>query len=133
MRKTLVCFLLMIVALTACKHVIKPGELIGRWKYVKVSNPYSRNPDDTVSARELKEKSPSVTFFADGDMMILSEGKVLSHGKYQLQGNNIQVTEQLADGKTRNFPFYIINLTAHQLVFETKDDDAVQVVALRVK
>jgi len=127
------CFLLVIIAFTACKHVIKPEEVIGKWRYIKVSNPYSRNPDDTVSARELNEKSPSVIFSQGGDMLILSEGKILSHGRYKLDGNNIRVTEQLADDKTRNFSFYIISLTDKQIIFETKEDDAVRVTATRVK
>jgi len=132
-KGTLLCFLLVIIVFTACKHVIKQDEVIGKWKYVKVSNPYSRSPDDTVSAGELNQKSPTITFSQSGDMVILSEGKILSHGKYQLDGNNIQVNEQLANGTTRNFPFYIISLTDKQIVFETKEDDAVRVTAVRIR
>jgi len=77
-KKILCCFFLMMLVLIACKRAIKRNEVIGKWKYIKVSNPYSRNPDDTVSARELNEKSPSVTFSSNDDMVIMSEGKILS-------------------------------------------------------
>jgi len=118
---------------TSCKDKIKPESVIGKWSYIKVSNPYSRNPDDTVSSRALAEKAPYITLSPGGELTIVSEGKILSHGKYLVEGNNIQVIEQLADGKTRNFPFYIVKLTGDEIIFETKEDDAVRVVAKRVK
>ncbi|OCX53440.1 hypothetical protein BEL04_03830 [Mucilaginibacter sp. PPCGB 2223] len=133
MMTKICCFLLAIIALSSCKQVIKPEDLFGKWKYVKVSNPYSRNPDDTVSAKELREKSPSVTFSPNGHMDIISEGKILSQGKYRVEDHNILVTEQLPDGKTRNFPFYIMSLNGQQMIFETKEDDAVRVTAIHLR
>jgi len=117
----------------SCKNVIKPEAVIGRWNYIKVGNPYSRNPYDTVSARVLAEKAPYITFSSNGDLVIISESKVLSQGKYHVEDNNIEVTEQLANGKTRVFPFYIIKLTDNEITFETKEDDAVRVTAKRAK
>jgi len=46
----------------SCKNVIKPQDVVGRWNYTKVGNPYSRNPDDTVSTRALAEKEPYINF-----------------------------------------------------------------------
>lgn len=57
----------------------------------------------------------------------------MSHGKYQVKGNNIDVTEVLTDGKTRNFSFYITKLTDNEITFETKEDDAVRVTAKKAK
>jgi len=56
-------------------------------------------------------------------------GKVLSHGTYKIDQGNISYTEVLPDGKTRTFPFWIKKLTDKEIVFETKEDDAVRVTA----
>ncbi|WP_448699137.1 hypothetical protein ACFGVR_19470 [Mucilaginibacter sp. AW1-3] len=134
MRKTILfCFIAILFVFTSCKTTIRPEAVVGKWKYIKVGNPYSRNPDDTVSSRELAEKAPYITLSPNGELTIVSEGKVLSHGKYQLVGSNIEVAEQLPDGKTRNFPFYISKLTDTEIIFETKEDDAVRVTARRAK
>lgn len=133
-KNTVLIFLAGVLLIFAsCKNAIKPEAVVGRWNYIKVSNPYSRNPDDTVSTRALAEKAPYINLSSNGDLVIVSEGKPLSHGKYRIEGNNIEVTEQLADGKTRNFPFYIIKLIDDEITFETKEDDAVRVTAKRAK
>lgn len=132
-KKLSVCIVVILLAFTACKTAIKPKAVVGKWDYVKVSNPYSNNPDDTVSTRTLAEKAPYLTLSANGDLIIVSEGKILSHGKYRVENNNIEVTEHLADGKIRNFTFYVTKLTDNEITFETKEDDAVRVTAKKVK
>jgi len=132
-KKLLFGFGVTLLAFTACKTAIKPEAVVGKWDYVKVSNPYSRNPDDTVSTRTLAEKAPYINLSSNGGLSIVSEGKILSHGKYRVEGNNIEVTEQLADGKTSNFTFYITKLTDNEITFETKEDDAVRVTAKKAK
>ncbi len=129
----LTCLIGVLLIFASCKNAIKPEAVVGRWNYIKVGDPYSRNPDDTVSTRALAEKAPYINFSSNGDLKIASEGKILSYGKYRIEGNNIVVTEQLANGKTRAFPFYIIKLTDNEITFETKEDDAVRVTAKRVK
>jgi len=123
----------MLLAIAACKSSIKPEAVIGKWKYIKVENPYSPNPPDTVSAMEIIEKTPYLQLSANGDLLMMWGGKVLSHGKYSIKGNYIQYTETMADGKTRQFPFFISKLTDTQIIFETKEDDPVRVTAQKVK
>ncbi|MEO6523149.1 MAG: hypothetical protein ABIN91_15815 [Mucilaginibacter sp.] len=113
----------------SCKHQVDAKMLAGKWNYVKVENPYSPNPPDTVSAEELKEKAPYIRLSENGILMMMWGGKVLSHGTYKVVDGNISYTEQMADGKTRTFPFWIKELTDKQIVFETKEDDAIRVTA----
>lgn len=128
-RLIIVCTAIICIALASCKHSIDPQMLVGKWNYVKVENPYSPNPPDTVSAQELKEKVPYITLSSNGSLQMMWGGKLLSHGTYKLEDNNISYTEQLADGKTRTFPFWIKELTDKTITFETKDDDAIRVTA----
>lgn len=117
------------IVITSCKRTIDPKMLIGKWNYVKVENPYSPNPPDTVSAKELAEKAPYIRLSPNGVLLMIWDHKVLSHGTYKVVDGNISYTEQLPDGKTRTFPFWIKELTDKQITFETKEDDAVRVTA----
>jgi hypothetical protein len=117
------------IAIASCKHAIDPKMLAGKWDYVKVENPYSPNPPDTVSAQELKDKAPYIRLSENGVLLMMWGGRVLSHGTYKLDNGNISYTEQLPDGKTRTFPFWIKKLTDKEIIFETKEDDAVRVTA----
>ncbi len=58
-------------------------------------------------------------------------GKVLSHGKFSIAGHNINYTESLPDGTTRQFPFWVSKLTDKDLVFETTGVDGSRVTAVR--
>jgi uncharacterized membrane protein len=58
-------------------------------------------------------------------------GKVLSHGKFKTDGKNIRYTETLPDGKTREFPFWVMKLTDKEIVFETMGADGSRVTAVR--
>jgi hypothetical protein len=129
MKPVITCMVLLGIGLTSCKHQIDPKMLAGKWNYVKVENPYSPTPPDTVSAAELKEKAPYIRLSENGVLMMMWGGKVLSHGTYKLVDGSISYTEELPDGKTRTFPFWIKELTDKQIVFETKEDDAIRVTA----
>lgn len=113
----------------SCKHPIDSKMLAGKWDYVKVENPYSPNPPDTVSAAELADKHPYIRLSENGVLLMMWGGKVLSHGTYKVVDGNISYTEELPDGKTRVVPFWIKNLTAKEMIFETKEDDAIRVTA----
>lgn len=126
-------FLLSAVALlffSSCGTSVKPENLYGKWKYVKVQNPNS-NPPDSVSSEDLAAQAPSIEFSKNNDLVIVWGGKVLSHGKFRTEGQNIQYTETLADGKTRTFPFWVSKLTDKDLVFETKGADGSRVTAVK--
>ncbi len=120
---------MLLFAISSCKHVLKPENLYGKWVYTKVENPYSPNPPDTVSAQNLAENKPYIVLSKNGDLIMIWGGKLLSHGKYKIDGVNISYTESLAGGKSRTFPFWIKEVTANKIIFETKDDDAVRVTA----
>ena len=119
------------IILTSCKHSIDPKTLVGKWNYVKVENPYSPNPPDTVSADELKQQESYIRLSENGVLLMMWGHKVLSHGTYKLLDGNISYTEQMPDGKTRTFPFWIKELTDTKITFETKEDDAIRVTAVK--
>lgn len=119
-----------LAALASCHSAIKPGALYGKWKYVKVENPRS-NPPDSVSAIELQIESPYIRFSKNDSMMIWWGNRVLAHGTYKLDGDNIRIKEILDSGKTRSYPFYISKLTAKDLVFETTGDNGTKVTAVK--
>ena len=119
-----------ILAISSCKSSLNANELYGKWKYVKVENP-NANPPDSVESSELQRQSPSIQFSKNNELVITWGGKVLSHGKFKTEGQNIQYTETLPDGKTREFPFWVSKLTDKDLVFETKGVDGSRVTAVK--
>lgn len=128
-RVFIICIAAFSIAITSCKHAIDPKMLVGKWNYVKIENPYSPNPPDTVSTKELAEKVPYIRLSQNGVLLMMWDHKVLSHGTYKVVDGNISYTEQIADGKTRTFPFWIKQLTDKEIIFETKEDDAIRVTA----
>jgi len=116
--------------LSSCGTSVKPENLYGKWKYINVQNP-NASPPDSVSGQDLAMQAPSIQFSKNDDLVITWGGKVLSHGKFRTEGQNIQYTETLADGKTRTFPFWVSKLTDKVLVFETKGTDGSRVTAVR--
>jgi len=114
----------------SCGPSVKPENLYGKWKYVKVQNP-NASPPDSVSSEDLSAQAPSIEFSKNNALVIVWGGKVLSHGKFRTERQNIQYTETLADGKTRTFPFWVSKLTDKELVFETKGVDGSRVTAVR--
>ena len=106
---------------TSCKSSISPGELYGKWKYTRVENP-NAHPPDSVRGDDLAAQAPYIEFTINSELIIIWGGKVLSHGKFQTDGHNIQYTETMPDGTTRQFPFWVSKLTDKDIVFETKGD-----------
>jgi hypothetical protein len=114
----------------SCKSAIKPEELYGKWKYIKVENPYA-HPPDSVSNADLATQSPYIQFSKNNTLIIMWGGKMLSHGIFSTDGHNILYKENLANGKTREFPFWVSKLTDKDLIFETKGEDGSRVTAVR--
>jgi hypothetical protein len=122
--------ILLLLLLAACKPALKPTDLYGTWKYTKVENPNQARPD-SVPGYELQAQSPNIRFTNADSLIITWGGKVLSHGKFIIDGKNIQYTEVMPGGKTRTFPFYVSKITAKDLIFETLGDDGTRVTAVK--
>jgi hypothetical protein len=126
-------FLLLAVVLlfiTSCKPSVSVTTLTGKWKYIKVENP-NASPPDSVKKADLDEASPYIQFTPEYKFLIVWGGKFLSHGSFTLNGSNINVKEVLPDGKTRDFVFYVSELTDSKIIFETTGVDGSRVTALR--
>lgn len=130
-NKTLLIFIPALLLLTACKHSIKPEVLYGNWKYIKVDKPKSDDPADTTSTADLVANAAHISFSAQKQLVIYWGGKVFSHGTFNIDGDNINYTEQLADGKTRTFPFWVSKLDDKTIVFETLDKNGSRVTAIK--
>jgi len=124
----LVFFCILLIA--ACKPYIDQNKLYGRWHYVKVEKAHVDLPD-TVSRAELEDAKPYIEFSNNGNLTIMWSGKILSHGKYRIDGKNIVYTESLPDGKTRTFPYFVTQFTDKEITFETTDEDGSRVVAVK--
>ena len=121
--------IIVLFLISGCKTPVNPADLYGKWKYIRVEHP--SDPSDSVRAAELAYRAPYIQFSADNKMLIMWGGKVLSHGTFTIEGQNIQIKEELPDGKTRDFPFWVIKLTDKEIVFETKGDDKSTVTAVK--
>ncbi len=122
--------LIILLVFQACTGGIDQTMLKGKWKYVKVGVPNS-SPPDTVTRSELEENNPSIEFKADNNYVINWGRKVLSHGTYALSGKNIKITETLTDGKKRAFQFYVSELSAKHITFETTEQGGSRVTAVK--
>ena len=122
--------ILFILVISSCKSSISADDLYGKWKYIKVEKP-NAYPPDSVSSTVLNKQSPYIQFSTNNTLVIMWGGKVLSHGKFTIEGQNIQYTESLPDGATRKFPFWVSKLTDKDLVFETKGEDGSRVTAVK--
>ena len=114
----------------SCKSSISADDLYGTWKYVKVEQPYADPPDSTRHV-VIVANSPSIQFSKNNTLTMVWGGKVLSHGKFIVDGHNIRYTESLADGTTRTFPFWVSELTDKEIIFETKGVDGSRVTAVK--
>ncbi|WDF54495.1 lipocalin family protein [Mucilaginibacter sp. KACC 22063] len=119
-----------ILMFSACTGALSQEQLVGKWNYVKVGVPNS-SPPDTVTRAELEENKPYIVFKQDNTFSITWGGKTLSHGTYQLSGKNINVKEALPDGKTRDFPFYVSEISGKKITFETTGADGSRVTAVK--
>jgi hypothetical protein len=130
MKYTFPAIVVALLFFASCGNSVKPENLYGKWRYIKVENP-NANPPDSVSSQDLAKQTPYIQFTKNNDLVIMWGGSVLSHGKFSTESQNIQYTESLADGKTRTFPFWVSKLTNKDLVFETKGADGSRVTAVR--
>ena len=132
MRNTIFILLFILTAgiYTACRPAISPGKLYGKWHYIKVYKPEAF-PPDSVSAMELEEMEPSIEFYKDNKLRILWGGKVLSQGSYTIDGSNIRFNDVFDDGTSREFPFYVSELSDKKIIFETLGKDGSRVTAVK--
>ncbi|HTI58268.1 hypothetical protein [Mucilaginibacter sp.] len=121
--------LLLLVSCKQEKVKLKSGDLYGKWKYIKVENPYS-HPPDSVKNEELQVQKPYILFSKDS-LQIWWGGGILSRGSYKVEGDSIRFTEIMTDGKTREFPFIVTKLAGKYLVFETSGEDGSRVTAVK--
>jgi hypothetical protein len=116
--------------ITACKPPIKASQLYGKWKYTKVEQP-NAEPPDSVNSYDLALQAPYIQFSPNNTLIIMWNGALLSHGKFTVDGHNINYTESLPNGATRKFPFWVSKLTGKDLVFETSGKDGSRVTAVK--
>jgi len=122
-------FILLLAALS-CNTSISADALFGKWNYIKVIKP-NANPPDSVRMSELKVQAPFIQFSKDNKFMIIWGGTLLSHGTFSVEGKNILIKEVLPDGTTRQFPFWVSELTGKEIIFETKGEDGSRVTAVK--
>jgi hypothetical protein len=122
--------ILLTLFLASCKLPIKPDQLYGKWKYIKVERP-DANPPDSVSASDLKYQAPYIEFKQSGDYAIIWGGKVLSHGTFTTNEQNIKCREILENGTIREFPFWVTELTDKKIVFQNTGTDRSKVTAVK--
>ncbi|MDN5287556.1 MAG: hypothetical protein JWR38_3830 [Mucilaginibacter sp.] len=123
-------FAVVLFLITSCKPSVTTAALTGKWKYVKIEHP-NASPPDTVKKAELDEAVPYIQFTPEMKYLIVWGGKFLSHGTFTLNGSNMNVKEVLPDGKTRDFVFYVSELTDDKIIFESTGVDGSKVTALR--
>jgi hypothetical protein len=124
-----IAFILPLLFFTGCKPTIKPEDLYGKWKYIKIEHPGSGDPG--TPADVLQSESAAIEFLKNNEYNIMWGGKVLSHGTFTTDGMNIRIKENLPDGTTRSFPFWVSELTDKEIVFETLGKDGSKVTAVR--
>ena len=112
-----------------CKSSIKPGDLYGKWKYIKIEHP-DAGPAE-MPAAQLQNASPSIEFLKNGGYVIIWGGKALSHGTFTTDGMNIRIKENLQDGTSRAFSFWVSELKDNEIVFATLGQDGSKVTAVR--
>ena len=128
--KYILPFVAFILLIQSCKPVIKSADLYGTWKYLKVENP-NETPPGSVPQDELQVQAPYIKFTKSDSLIITWGSKILTHGKFRMDGNNISYTENLPDGSTRTFPFYISKIDGKNLVFETLGEQGTRVTAVK--
>ncbi|MDF3079363.1 MAG: hypothetical protein K0S09_3252 [Sphingobacteriaceae bacterium] len=115
---------------TACGVSLKPEELYGKWKYVKVEK-LNTNPPELLPDYELSSQSPYIEFSKDSNLKIVWGGDILSSGTFRIDGNKIMFKEDLPGGKTREFPFLVSSLEGRNIVFETTTQGGSRVTAIK--
>jgi len=129
MLKNLIFLFSIATLFISCKTSVNPEDLYGKWKYVKVE--HTHDATDTLRSTDLAYQAPYILFSKNNDYIINWGGKVLSNGHFTTDGMNIRIKENLPDGNTRDFPFWVVKITGKELVFETKGEDGTKVTAVR--
>ena len=122
--------LLFLLAFLGCKSSVSPEQLYGKWNYIKLENP-NANPPSSEPDWKLKMEKPYMEFSKNNDLVMYWNGAILAHGKFRTDGDKIQFNQVLDDGQKREFPFYVLELTDKQIVFETRGEDASRVTAAK--
>jgi len=115
---------------SACKPAIKPSDLYGKWHYIKLEKP-NASPPSSEPDWKLKIEKPYIEFSKNNDLQMWWSGELFSHGKFRTEGRKIIYKETLEGGQTREFPFYVSELTDKTIVFETMGDEGSKVTAVR--
>ena len=130
--KTYFIILTAFLLLSSCVNPVKPEELYGEWKYVKVENP-NQNPAYVMPQAEVSAANPSIIFTTRSELIIMWGGKRLSHGTFRMKENRIRYKEVLPGGTTREFPFLIKEISSDKLVFETMEQESSRITAVKIK
>ena len=130
MKRYTVFSMVIILMFAACKSAVKPAMLYGKWKYIKVLHP-DKDPPDSVRAEDLNYYKPYIQFDAPDKFLIMWGSKVLSHGTFTTANQNIEIKEDLPDGQTRAFAFWVTKLTDKEIVFQNITDDKSKVTAIK--
>ncbi|MBC7914600.1 MAG: hypothetical protein H7Y07_10830 [Pyrinomonadaceae bacterium] len=130
--KTYFASIIIIFSCISCQRSVKPEELYGEWKYIKVENP-KQQPAYIMPDEEVKLNKPFIKFTPNKDLIIIWGGKRLSYGKFRMENSMIRFKENFADGTSREFPFLIKELSAERIVFETMRQDFTRITAIKVK
>jgi hypothetical protein len=109
---------------------VSAESLYGKWKYIGVRHPNAES-HDSVSTTTLQLQNPYIEFTNKDSLIINWDGRILSHGTFKMDGRNIQYKEILANGKTREFPFYVEDMQDKKLIFSTKGADGSEVTAVK--
>ncbi|GAB3931489.1 hypothetical protein [Mucilaginibacter myungsuensis] len=131
LKRTLFIIIIAVSMLTGCKPELSKKKLYGEWKYTKIDHPQSDNPADTLTSGQLAEDNPYITFKPQSQLTIHWGGKLLSHGTFEVKGKEISYTEQLPEGRSRTFPFFVSELDDKHIVFETLGADGSRVTAFK--
>jgi hypothetical protein len=129
MKIKLILFFALSGLIISCQPPVKPGMLYGKWDYIKIEHPKGDSPD--LKADELKRQGAFIEFSKDSTYVIMWAGKPLSHGKFVANGDKIMINEELPDGTTRSFPFYITQASDKEMVFETRSEIIAKVTAVK--
>jgi len=122
--------LLPLILFSSCGLSVKPEQLYGKWKYIRLENP-NANPPYTMPDFKLKIQVPTIEFTRNNELIMVWGGEVLAHGKFRTDGDKIQFNQLLDGGRTREFPFYVTELSNKEIIFETKGSDATRVTATK--
>ena len=112
-----------------CNSSVSPDDLYGKWNYIKIE--HTANGELDMDSVELRKEAASIVFAKNNEYEINWGGKILSHGNFTPDGKNIRVKEVLPDGKTREFPFWVSELSDKKIVFETLGKEGLKVTAVR--